>query len=56
MEEKLSLSSNRNALRSVRQIAVPLGSPERGILRTIAALGLVPLAVWVARDFLMALS
>jgi predicted PurR-regulated permease PerM len=56
MEETSSLNSNRSGLQSVRQVALPSDSRMRAILRTIAAIGLVLLAVWMARDFLTALT
>ena len=55
-EEIFSLNRHRSALWSVRQVAVPSETRVRGITRTIAAVGLVMLAVWVVRDFLTSLS
>ncbi|WP_426437392.1 AI-2E family transporter [Bradyrhizobium genosp. P] len=50
------MNRHRNAPWSARQVAVPSESRMRGITRTIAAVGLVTLAVWVVRDFLTALT
>jgi predicted PurR-regulated permease PerM len=50
------LNSNRSALWSVRHVAVPSKSHVREITRAIAAAGLVMLAVWVVRDFLVPLT
>jgi predicted PurR-regulated permease PerM len=55
-EEIFSLNRHRSALWSVRQVAVPSESRVRGITRTIAAVGLLMLAVWLVRDFLTALT
>lgn len=50
------MNRHRSALWSVRQVAVPSESRVRGIMRTIAAVALVMLAVWLVRDFLVALT
>lgn len=50
------MNRHRSALWSVRQVAVPSESRVRWITRTIAAVGLVMLVVWLVRDFLMALT
>jgi predicted PurR-regulated permease PerM len=56
MEPKETFSSNRDRVWSVGRAALPSELRARAIVRTIAAICLVVLAVWVVRDFLTALT